>query len=654
MAFCRVTIGPLRGMLLLTSTAALCAGALAQAGRGGLSGTVTDPGGAIVAGATVEAKKVGTGLKQSTVTTAAGLYSFVSVAPGVYEITVSRDGFSTSIQQNVQVTVDQTRNVNVTLSVGAVSQAVTVDASASSVNTSSAIVGQLISAEAIDRVPLVTRDVYQLVQLSTGVLPANGSPNSSDNPAINNARSLIDVSSYTINGSLQGNVYYMLDGSPIGIAENNVASIIPAFQVPEDGVDEFRVETQNTPATYASGGAGVISLVTKSGTDRFHGDAFGYFRPNALAANDYFYKQSNPGAPPLDFHRYQEGGAIGGPILKDKLFFFADYEDTQQKQLENGYYTLPTAAERTGDFSADSFTIYNPLVPDDATGSRQPFAGNVIPKAKLDPVAQYFASKYPLPNLAGEGPYHINNYNGSGLDPLNAHKFDVRIDYSPNQRNRIFGRFSYGLLKFGNANLYGDANMFNPYYFVNVTNTRNVLLGDDIMLSPTSSLQLRYSFTRHFENQTGDPRQNNYDITTAGFPASLASQVGFKQIPAVTFSTTGPIGGTTNEDTFIFASMNHDIGATYSKIFGRHEISTGFEWQKKLMNVGQPVAPPALTSLTTPLPARPPLRVTAATLRAFYSVWDQTRAEKVTTSRRICLQRWRILTTRPSFRTPST
>src|SRR6202012_618640 len=115
---------------------------------------------------------------------------------------------------------------------------------------------------------------------------------------------------------------YMLDGSPIGIAENNAASIIPAFQVPEDGVQEFRVETQNTPATYASGGGGVISLVSKSGGNSFHGDGFGYFRPNALAANDYFYKQSNPGQGPPDYHLYQEGGAISGPILRDKLFFF--------------------------------------------------------------------------------------------------------------------------------------------------------------------------------------------------------------------------------------------------------------------------------------------------------------------------------------------
>lgn len=400
---------------LLTLAAAACCSVLtlsaaAQAGRGSVSGTVTDTAGAVVSDAAVELREVKTGLVQKAVSSRAGVYTFVSVTPGIYEVTVSHDGFGRVVQKNVRVTVDQTNSINVHLPLNSVNETVTVDASDSPVNTSSATVGQLIPAETIDRVPLLTRNVYQLVQLSAGVSPANGTANSSELGAINNARTGIDVSSYTINGSLQGNVYFMLDGSPIGVAENNAATILPAFQVPQDGVAEFRVETQNTPASYASGGGGVISLVTKSGGNSFHGDAFGYFRPNAVAANDFFYKRNNPGAPPLDFHRYQEGGAISGPIRKDKLFFFGDYEATQQAQLETGSYSVPTAAERTGDFSADNFTIYNPLVNDDPTSgppgqrSRQPFAGNIIPSANIDRVARYFSDKLPLPNAAGTGP----------------------------------------------------------------------------------------------------------------------------------------------------------------------------------------------------------------------------------------------------------
>ncbi len=568
----------------------------AQAGRGSISGLVSDVSGAIIPGASVTATNSATGAKASTISTAAGLYSFISLSPGTYQVSASEKGFETVIQKNVTVTVDQVTTVNLALHVGSINEVVTVTETTSLVDTSNSTVGQLISAEAIDRVPLVSRDVYELVQLSAGVLPANGTPNAADTPGIFNQRSGADVSSYTINGALQGTVYYMLDGSPIGIAENNAASIIPAFQVPEDGVEEYRVETQNTPATYASGGAGVISLVSKSGGNQFHGDGFVYIRPNAFAANDYFVKMNQIGSglpnQPDDFHRYQEGGAISGPILHDKLFFFGDYEATQQESLETGSYTVPTAAERTGDFSGDSFTIYNPLVPDNPDGTRQPFANNMIPSGDLDPVAMAFATKFPAPNQPGEGPYNVNNYFASGLDPNNAQKFDIRIDYDLNQKHRLFGRFSFARLFFGDAHLYGSNNEYDPLYYQNITNSRNILLADDYTLGPTSVLQLRYSFTRHFEDQTGDPRQNGFDITTLGFPQSLADQVLYHTIPVINFGDfTAPIGGTGNYDTFIFASENSDASATYTRVLGKHELSAGFEYQKKFMNIGQPPYP---------------------------------------------------------------
>src|ERR1700690_3957373 len=310
----------------------------AQAGRGGISGTVSDASGAIVPGASVSATNDSTGAKLTTVTTAAGIYTFVSLAPGLYEVTASAKGFSTVVQTGISVTLDQVSAVNFALAVGAVSQVVTVTGTTGLMDTSNSTVGQLIGTATIDRVPLLTRNVFDLIQLSAGVTPANGAPNSSSSFAIENissGRPGVDVSSYTINGAIVGSVYYMVDGSPLGIAENNVAAIIPALDIPEDGVEETRVETQNTPASYQSGGAGVISLVTKSGTNQFHGDAFGVFRPDVLAANDYFNKQSQLANGTSNqspaFHRYQEGASISGPILHKKLFFFGDYEATQQE-----------------------------------------------------------------------------------------------------------------------------------------------------------------------------------------------------------------------------------------------------------------------------------------------------------------------------------
>jgi len=274
----------------------LCAGsiALAQAGRGSISGLVTDPAGAVVAGAKVVLLDQATGATQHTVASSAGLYTFISLNPSVYRVTASQTGFKSVAQEKVTVNVDQVSEVNITLQVGAITETVTVTQGVELVEPSNSTVGQLIDSTTIDRVPLLYRNVYDLVQLSAGVTPPNGSPNSSDSMQsvqnISVGRPGVDVSSATINGAIVGSVYYMLDGSPIGIAENNSAAIIPAMNIPEDGVDEVRVETQNTPATYQSGAAGVISLVSKSGTNKFHGDVFGVFRPNALSANDYFNK----------------------------------------------------------------------------------------------------------------------------------------------------------------------------------------------------------------------------------------------------------------------------------------------------------------------------------------------------------------------------
>ncbi len=569
--------------------------AFAQAGRGGVSGVVTDASGAVVPGATVTLTNSETGVTLSTVTTGAGLYSFVSLTPAIYQITVKHSNFETAVQNNVTVSVDQVTAVDIMLHPGMVNQVITVTETPSLIETTNSTIGQLITAPTINRVPLVTRDVYELVQLSAGVYAANGIPNAADTQAVFNSRPGADVSGYTMNGALQGSAYYLLDGSPIGIAENNLASLIPAFQVPLEDVQEYRVETQNVPANYQSAGAGVISLVTKSGTNQFHGGGFAFIRPNAFSANDTFVKarQLASGQPnqPADYHRYQEGGSLGGPILHNKLFFFGDYEATQQEILQTGTYTVPTGPERSGNFSGDSFTIYNPFAPDLPNGHRQAFSGNMIPQQYLNSIALKYAQQFPSPNQTGVGPYHLNNYFSSALDPNDAHKFDTRLDYYRSDRQRFFGRFSFDRLKFGNADLYGSSNIYDPYYYQNITNGRNILVADDLTLSATTVLELRYSFTRHYENQTGDPRQKGFDMTSLGFPASLAAQQVYQDIPFVGFSNTTSNLGSNPYTTFRFASMNHDFIVTLTSTKGKHDLSAGFEFQKLFMNEGQPVAP---------------------------------------------------------------
>jgi len=583
-----------------------------QAGRGSVSGTVTDPGGALIAGAEVTLKNPATGVSQHTVTSSAGLYTFISLNPGVYQVNASQTGFKGTVRDNITVNVDQVTEVNITLQVGAQSETVTVAAGTELVEATNSTVGSLIGSETIDRVPLLYRNVYDLIQLSAGVTPPNGSPNSSDSMQsvqnISVGRPGVDVSSATINGSIVGSVYYMLDGSPIGIAENNSAAIIPAMNIPEDGVQEVRVETQNTPASYQSGAAGVISLVSKSGTNKFHGDVFGVFRPDVLSANDYFNKQSQisngQSNTPPSFHRYQEGGAIGGPIKKDKLFFFADYEDTQQQQFEGlKTYSVPTSLERTGDFSQMGFNIYDPTRPDilcpasanqpAGTYCRQQFPGNIIPNP--NPIGLLYLSKmpkcnYPNPSTCDSATGDVSpNFALPGLDPFKGHRFDVRMDWAKGDKQRIFGRFSYDKLIFSTANVFPSG--WDPDYAQNVTNGRNILLADDISINSSTVLNLRYSFTRHFENQGGPPSYLSNNITSQGFPASLASEVVFKQLPFILFDDVGGgVGGTADYNNFVYASENSDVNATITKVRGKHEVSVGFEWMKRYLNVGQPPA----------------------------------------------------------------
>jgi hypothetical protein len=591
----------------------LCASAVvfAQAGRGSVSGLVTDPAGAVVAGAKVTLLNRANGVEQHSVTNAEGLYTFISLNPGVYKVTASQKSFESVAQDNVNVTVDQLSTVNIALRVGAVTDTVTVTEGVDLMETSNSTVGQLISPETIDRVPMLTRDVYELIQLSGGVTPVNGSPNSSQSSVVQNISNgypNLDVSAYTVNGSVQGTVYYMYDGSPLGVATG--ASVAPALHTPEDAIGEFRVETQETPASYQSGGAGVISLVSKSGGNQFHGDGFVVIRPDILSANEYFNKQyelsATPALPntPPSFHRYQEGGAIGGPILHKKLFFFADYEATQQALFDPyNRYTVPTAAELQGDFTADpEIKIFDPIAtnPD---GSRNQFVGtnsgpgcatpqpNCIPQSYLNPIAQTFLAHLPLPNVAPQGSQNFNNFYAPGVDPSTAHKFDIRTDYYLSEKQHLFSRFSFERLYLAGVNAFNNA--WDSNYAQDITNGRNILLADDYTVNPSTVLQLRYSFVRQYVNQGGDPRQSQEDdLASLGFVTPTAADEVYKTLPYVTLNDTGTmVGGTGQENTVIAALENSDASATLTKIRGKHQISVGAEYMRRFLNIGQPPAP---------------------------------------------------------------
>jgi Carboxypeptidase regulatory-like domain/TonB dependent receptor-like, beta-barrel len=580
------------GCMLLTLVSLLpCYG---QAGRGGISGTVTDSSGAIIPNAMVEITNVATNVHAQMKTSSAGVYAISALIPGIYRVTVSQQGFQKAVREGVPVEVDRITTINVMLQVGSTTQTVTVTATAAALlNTTNSTVGQLISRKTLESVPLNGRDALLLVQLSPGVIPPNGSLNATG--AAN--RPGIEVSAFRYNGQPEGSVAYVLDGSPLTVAGYGTSSSSPAFSPPLDDVQEFRVETNNVSPTVASAGSAVISMVTKSGTDHFHGSAFTFVRPDALDANDPFTKASQaqlglPNEPP-GFHRYQWGGSVGGPIRKGKFFFFGDYEGTQTRSLSTLTTTVPTAAERNGDFSSIP-TIYNPFDVN-AQGQRQPFSGNMIPSGMINPVSIAMTKLIPMPNQAGVGPYHDNNYFDSGLFPDDAKKFDIRLDDNVSSKQQIFGRYSFADLNTGVPDYYHNG--ADPSFYTSLTRGQNILLADNYTMSPNTLLQVRYSFTRHAEDQ---PAPSDIpSLTDLGFPASLASQAAVQTIPEMAISGMHGVGNRQWSTGFKFISMNHDAIVAIDTVRGRHDLKMGFEYRKDLENMGQPISPSGVYGFDT-------------------------------------------------------
>jgi hypothetical protein len=583
--------------VFLVLGAALYVGAQAT-GRGSLSGLITDATGAAVPAASVTLTNNATGVALQSQTSDSGLYSFLSLVPGIYKLQVSQPGFKAAVQDQISIAVDADQRVNVTLEVGSVTQTVEVSAAPSITATTSSTTGQLITSDVIDRVPLVQRDVFQLALLSPGVIPENGNVTT-----IDSGRDQVSV--FTINGAPQGTIYYLLDGSPLTIGENNQGVVIPALEPPLDSIEEFKMELNTTPASVQTGAAGVISLASKSGTNSFHGDGFFWDRPNGLDANTYFNKLNGAAIP--NFHRYQWGGAVGGPIKKDKFFFFADYEGTSQSTAASVTTTVPTDAERAGNFSGDSgVKLYNPFnfgtvgCGSNPSPCPQQLANATLPTSgpgSINPIAAKFLAMnpWPEPNKAGTGRYHTNNFFAAGDHPERDQKFDARLDDNLTGSQHLFGRFSYHHETDTAPDLFNTSVNTNDIFYGNKADFDhdfNGMIGHDWTMSSSSVLQLRASATRHYEDDA-PVGQIGFNQTTLGFPQGLQNSAVVKDIPDQHLGGQGSVRsiGTGMFAIFNFAVTVYDFSATYNKVLGRHQLSVGWDFTKQFMNVGQTLSP---------------------------------------------------------------
>jgi hypothetical protein len=376
--------------------------AVAQFTTARLGGTVTDKAGAAIAGATLRVEQVTTGYTQTGKAGSDGGYLFPSLPVGSYRLTVQMDGFTTYVQSGIELTVGQTATQNITLQVGAVAQQVTVQANSSLVTTQSASVSQLISQENMIALPLNGREAQQLVFLTPGTVDVTSQYSAEGGvfPGEQYAKT---------NGGGANGVYYLLDG--VDYNDTYINANLP-FPNP-DALQEFNIQTDNMSAAYGNATGGVVNIVTKSGTNQIHGDAFEFLRNYAMDARNYFATSPDP------LKQNQFGGTIGGPILKDKLFYFGAYQGTRTNTAANGQISfVPTAAERQGNF-ADLLPAGTQLV-NPATGA--PYPNNQLPS--LNPVAQYLLQYIPLPN----GPGRQLSYNGVPTI-ANTNEYLAKVDY---------------------------------------------------------------------------------------------------------------------------------------------------------------------------------------------------------------------------------
>jgi len=370
-----------------------------------LSGIVSDPSGAVVAGAAIKVQDVGTGYSQTANSTSAGQYLFPSLPVGTYQITVSMAGYNRYVQKGIVLSVNQAASQDVQLQVGMVEQQVVVNANSSLVTTDSATVGQLIDEKEIEELPLNGRYVQELVFLAPGTTNVTA-----NYCAANCEGGVFPSEQYAkVNGGGANGVNYLLDG--VDANDTYINANVP-FPNP-DALQEFNLITGNMSASFGNAIGGVVNVVTKSGTDEIHGDVFEFLENNALDASNYF---SGGVVNPLKQNQF--GGSIGGPIIKNRLFYFGSYQGTRFRTAQNGQIaSVPDAAERTGDFSdlLPGTQLINPN-----TGAN--YNNNQIP---VSPVATYILNHIPLPN----GPNDQLIFNG-GPDAQNTDEYLAKVDFN--------------------------------------------------------------------------------------------------------------------------------------------------------------------------------------------------------------------------------
>jgi hypothetical protein len=547
----------------------------AQVLYGSIVGTVTDSSNAVIPNAQVRATNPATGETRETVTDSAGRFTLSNLAPGSYDLRVTAPSFQNYTKTGVVASVNTVSRADVQLEVGGTNQQVTVAADAATLQTDKSDLHTDLTAKETSNLPLPAYRNYQsLYALVPGATPPQFQNSVTDTPQ----RSLTT----NVNGTNRNNNNTRVDGA------GDVFVWLPhhtAYVPPQETIETVNITTSSFDAEQGMAGGAAVTVTTKSGTNAFHGVGFAFWDDRHLQARNFFYNGSRT---PFSLHNI-EGGTFGGPIRKNKLFFFGGWEGTWERTNYSSLFTVPTLAQRNGDFSSFGATIYDPTTGDTATGkNRTAFSGNQIPSNRISPIAQKIQSLIPLPNLPGTSA----NYFASGTQALNRNNFDVKIDWSRASNHHIFGKYSamtalvscdFGLGAAGGPGLCNGGPGTAP------TLVQVATVGQNIILTPRLVLDQVLGFNRMGQHGTDSFYGQNVGLDL-GIPGTNGPDIRQSGFPIINISGFTSLGQTANWMPFWRADQSWTTSHNLTWNRGSHEVRAGFDMIRYQLNHWQPEA----------------------------------------------------------------
>lgn len=571
---------------LLLFTALASSALVAQEARGSITGTVVDQSGSAIPGATVISRNAGTNVETKTTTNDSGIYLFPFLNTGSYSISVSTSGFKTQVRDNIDLTSTRIQ-LDFTLQIGDLVDRVTITAEAPLLETTNAIRSTVIDSKKVADLPLLGKNTYSLALFANGVLNINPQASVSNRPYDNGG-----MDALSINGGRAFTNEYLLDGAPNTNTERTRPGSL-SFVPPPEATEEVRVVSNNYDAQYGRTGGGVISATLKSGTNEYHGALYEYHRNRILNANSF--QANRQGQPRAPFLWNQPGATLHGPVILPKIydgrnrtFFLFSWEGIYQNIPANPFHTVPTEAQRAGDFSGlrqangQPIVIYDPLTAEQVGNSliRQPFPNNRIPADRIDPVAQRLLAYMPLPNTTPDAAGFQNYAPTSGLAQRERYNaYTVKGDQVLTENHR----FSLSYVRNRRHQTGQDFGWPTPVMGPNIFQRYNQGANTQFTstLSPTLVLTSRFGFTRHiFGNEAYG---GGFDPTPLGFPQSLISQAQGLFFPRIDFNANyTDFGGAGNSSE---NSVNWYYNGSATKVVRTHTFKFGGEYRVLFNNL---------------------------------------------------------------------